>query len=101
MIFNKDLFTYNRESNTLYAALPDLFPEFHEKGVRSSFSEKKFIVKNYRTNGFREFKFVKEYKAQLIEDIENTPLILDVLVFKSEDDIMCEIIDLQPTINCL
>lgn len=79
--WNKDTNSFYADAWNLIAHMPD--GNFHQAAFPTMRGE--FFIYNYKTNGFRRFRFVKEITADMndIHFIE--------WLFESEDGIECRI----------
>jgi hypothetical protein len=92
MEFKYDInqFNWNKETNTFYADAWDLVAYMPDGSIHpEAFPNMKeqFFIHNYKTNGFRRFRFVKEERSVIDEngyDFLNW-------IFESEDGIKCYI----------
>jgi len=87
-------FSYIKETNTFYAdawnlvaCMPD--GSFHPEAFPTLKGE--FVIYNYKTNGFRRFRFVKEIINWLIDENEHTKYEMIEWLFESEDGFKCMI----------
>jgi len=60
---------------------------FHPKAFPTMKGE--FIMYNYKTNGFRRFRFVKEIRNWIIDESDGTKYEMIDWHFKSEDEFTC------------
>ena len=87
-------FSYIKETNTFYAdawnlvaCMPD--GSFHPEAFPTMKGE--FVMYNYKTNGFRCFRFVKEITNWLIDEANTTKYEMVEWLFESEDGFNCMI----------
>jgi hypothetical protein len=78
-------FDWDATQNTFVSSVDTLYPSYPQNYYEIPFPnyKSKFYIKNYKTNGFRRFIYLKSIKSPNNEDI---------LVFSSEDNIKCNII---------
>jgi hypothetical protein len=73
-------FHWNKDTNTFYADAWDLVAHMPDGSIHPEAfpnMKKQFFIQNYKTNGFRRFRFVKDEKLNWL--------------FESEDGIKCYI----------
>ena len=81
-------FNWNKDTNCFYADAWDLVANMPDGSIHpEAFPTMRgeFFIYNYKTNGFRRFRFVKEIKGDIGE------FICTEWVFESEDGIECRI----------
>ena len=83
-------FRWNRDTNAFYADAWDLvawLPDGSTHPEAFPNMKKEFFIHNYKTDGFRRFRFVKEQRS------ETNEAGYDFLewIFESEDGIKCHI----------
>jgi len=104
--YNIQDFTWNKEKNTLYGTAWDLIPNEPYEGTDPFPNGKEqFTIRNYKTYGFRRFRFVEERvtTVKLEESLSYTYIDDQYMggpidhyhqtdwVFESEDGIKCVI----------
>lgn len=92
MEFKYDInqFNWNKDTNTFGADAWDLVAHMADGSIHPEAfpnMKKQFFIHNYKTNGFRRFRFVKEESG---EPDGNGYTFLD-WIFESEDGIKCYI----------
>ena len=84
--YNIQDFTWNKEKNTLYGTAWDLIPNEPYKGTDPFPNGKEqFTIRNYKTYGFRRFRFVEE-RTLMVKCEEN-------IMYSYVDESMVEQID--------
>lgn len=96
MEFRYDInqFNWNKDTNSFYADawnLVALMPDGNIHPEAFPNMKKEFFIHNYKTNGFRRFRFVKEITNWLIDENEHTKYEMVDWLFESEDGIKCMI----------
>jgi hypothetical protein len=83
-IYNIDHFKWYRKFNTFYGKADELYD--CEKNIFSQLpfinGRKQFFIKNKKTEGFRRFRFIREYMRGM-----NI-----IYMYKSEDGIKCLVV---------
>jgi len=103
--YNIQDFTWNKEKNTLYGTAWDLIPNDPYEGTDPfPGGKEQFTIRNYKTYGFRRFRFVGEEIFTVLSEPSEYFFSEDVdmgtapdryyqidWVFESEDNIKCVI----------
>lgn len=87
-------FVWNKTTNSFYADAWDLIANMPDGSIHpEAFPTMRgeFFIYNYKTNGFRRFRFVEETTNWLIDENEHTKYEMIDWVFESEDGIKCYI----------
>ena len=85
--WNKDTNTFYADAWNLVAYMPD--GSFHPEAFPTLKGE--FVMYNYKTNGFRRFRFAKEIRNWLIDEANTTKYEMVEWLFESEDGFKCMI----------
>ena len=96
-IYDITQFHWNIEQNTFYADAWDLvafLPDgsFHHEAFPNG--KEQFFIRNYKTEGFRRFRFVdviKDFYTDTYEDGSFSEFEITSWLFESEDGIKCSI----------
>lgn len=89
-------FSWKREENSFHAFAPSLIPFMQDGSVHPEAfpnQKKEFFIHNYKTNGFRRFRFIGE---EIIYSDEENEMGVELYlftqwIFESEDGIKCKI----------
>jgi hypothetical protein len=96
MEFRYDInqFNWNKDTNSFYADawnLVALMPDGNIHLEAFPNMKKEFFIHNYKTNGFRRFRFVKEIVNWVFDENEATKYEMVEWLFESEDGFKCMI----------
>lgn len=96
ILYDIKQFKWVKDENTFYAVAPHLEcilsdGTFHPEAFPNGKSQ--FIIKNYKTDGFRRFTFVNEWTDHWAEQMDDIVIEWHVTnwIFESEDGIKCSI----------
>jgi hypothetical protein len=85
--WNKDTNTFGADAWDLVAYMPD--GSIHPEAFPNM--KKQFFIHNYKTNGFRRFRFVETIIDSLIDETDDSKYEIIYWLFESEDGIKCYI----------
>jgi hypothetical protein len=85
--WNKDTNTFGADAWDLVAHMPD--GSIHPEAFPNM--KKQFFIHNYKTNGFRRFRFVRNVVDSLIDETDGSKYKMLFWLFESEDGIKCYI----------
>jgi hypothetical protein len=86
--YNIEQFNWNKDTNTFYGDAPHLVCIMPDGGIHpEAFPNQKgqFFIDNTKTGGFRRFRFRKELKGGMGNEV------FTEWIFESEDEIECRI----------
>ena len=83
--YAKEIGLFSADAWNLVAYMPD--GSFHPEAFPTLKGE--FVMYNYKTNGFRRFRFVKEITNWLIDEANTTKYEMVEWLFESEDGFRC------------